>query len=404
MSDEQRPVSPDGQWEWDGTAWVPRTQLHQPPTPPGFFGPEQLGAQPPSKPGTSKGKKVLAWVGGAFALMIVFGMVGGGSDKTDPSETSASTLAKVAEDGSGGSDDNEGVMPADQAAWLSAVGEGQKAAEDANELQIVQARKERGRAMCEALGDDLTVSNWVGEVDTIETTVGGDGGVLDLLVAADVKVGTWNNGLSDIGTGSIIDPDSRLWTQIIDLEEGDKLYFSGRFDGDADDCITESSLMDENGMLTPSFIFKFTGASLVSNGPLSTASKTDDSAVTEGATVADEGDTEPTKEAKPTKTAKPKPQLTSGQENAIRSAKDYLDYSAFSRKGLIEQLGFEGYPAKDAAFAADHLKVNWNEQAVKAARDYLDYSGFSRQGLVEQLVFEGYTQEQAAYGADKALR
>jgi len=32
------------------------------------------------------------------------------------------------------------------------------------------------------------------------------------------------------------------------------------------------------------------------------------------------------------------------------------------------------------------------------AQDYLDYSSFSRGGLVEQLEFEGFTTEQAEYG------
>jgi hypothetical protein len=110
---------------------------------------------------------------------------------------------------------------------------------------------------------------------------------------------------------------------------------------------------------------------------------------------------EPAAEAKPTKTAKPKPQYTSGQENAIAAAYDYLDYSAFSKTGLIEQLKFEGY-GKDAVFAVNHMKVNYNQQAVAAAKDYLSYSSFSKSGLVEQLVFEGYTQAQANYGANRA--
>ena len=99
----------------------------------------------------------------------------------------------------------------------------------------------------------------------------------------------------------------------------------------------------------------------------------------------------------------PKPQLTSGQENALRSADSYISMSGFSRKGLIEQLEFEGYTTKDATFAVDHLDVNWSEQAARSAKSYLDMSPFSRQGLIEQLEFEGYTAEQAAYGADKAL-
>lgn len=92
--------------------------------------------------------------------------------------------------------------------------------------------------------------------------------------------------------------------------------------------------------------------------------------------------------------------MTVSQENAVRSAQDYLDYSAFSRAGLIEQLEFEEFSTSDATFAVDYLEVNWNEQAAKAAADYLDYSAFSRQGLIDQLIYEGYTQKQAEYGVN----
>jgi hypothetical protein len=36
------------------------------------------------------------------------------------------------------------------------------------------------------------------------------------------------------------------------------------------------------------------------------------------------------------------------------------------------------------------------------AEDYLDYTGFSRQGLIDQLVYEGFTRDQATYGVNKA--
>lgn len=92
------------------------------------------------------------------------------------------------------------------------------------------------------------------------------------------------------------------------------------------------------------------------------------------------------------------PALTVSQMNAIESAQSYLDYSAFSRKGLIEQLEFEDYSTADATFAVDYVDVDWNEQAAKSAAEYLDYSSFSRQGLIDQLLFEGFTQKQAEYG------
>lgn len=82
----------------------------------------------------------------------------------------------------------------------------------------------------------------------------------------------------------------------------------------------------------------------------------------------------------------------------MRSAADYLDYTAFSRTGLIGQLEFEGYSTADATWAVDRVEVDWNEQAAKSAADYLDYTSFSRQGLIDQLVFEGFTPKQAQYG------
>lgn len=102
-----------------------------------------------------------------------------------------------------------------------------------------------------------------------------------------------------------------------------------------------------------------------------------------------------------TKKEKAKPDFTTAQEQAIGSATDYLDYSSFSRKGLIEQLEFEDFSTKDATFAVNHIKVNWNKQAAAKAEEYLDTSSFSRQGLIDQLTFEGFTPKQAAYGVSQ---
>lgn len=93
---------------------------------------------------------------------------------------------------------------------------------------------------------------------------------------------------------------------------------------------------------------------------------------------------------------------TIGQKNALQSAKDYLNYTAFSYNGLVEQLEYEGYSNEEAIFAVDNCGANWNEQAAKSAKQYLDYSSFSRAGLIEQLIYEGFSQEQAEYGVTQA--
>lgn len=95
------------------------------------------------------------------------------------------------------------------------------------------------------------------------------------------------------------------------------------------------------------------------------------------------------------------------QQNAIESANEYLAMgSGFSRAGLIEQLSSragEGFRKADALFAVSHIKVNWNQQAVLSAKEYLQMGGFSRASLIDQLSSksgEQFTLAQATYAAN----
>ena len=84
--------------------------------------------------------------------------------------------------------------------------------------------------------------------------------------------------------------------------------------------------------------------------------------------------------------------------NALSKAGDYLNYTAFSHDGLVEQLKYEGFSEEDATYAADNCGADWNEQSAKKAQEYMDYSSFSRSELIDQLEYEGFTSEQAEYG------
>lgn len=98
-------------------------------------------------------------------------------------------------------------------------------------------------------------------------------------------------------------------------------------------------------------------------------------------------------------------------KNAYMAAKNYLSFTAFSRQGLIDQLSSEygdGYTVEQATAAVDLLEqngeVDWNEQAVNSAKSYLETTSFSRQGLIDQLSSDygsKFTQEQAEYAADQ---
>jgi hypothetical protein len=146
-------------------------------------------------------------------------------------------------------------IPNKQASFLKIVERAALKAESGNEFAVVKARKKRGRDIC-VLMPALRATNWVGEVEDASTELGGDSGVLALQIADDIAVQTWNNSASDIGSNTLINPNSSLYEKLGNLSEGDKVTFSGRFVR-APGCLEEQSLVDENGVLTPDFSFKF---------------------------------------------------------------------------------------------------------------------------------------------------
>ena len=84
--------------------------------------------------------------------------------------------------------------------------------------------------------------------------------------------------------------------------------------------------------------------------------------------------------------------------NAVRSAHQSVQCSAFSYKGLVKQLKYEGFSTSDATYGVSHSGANWKKEAVESAKQYLRSSAFSRSGLVEQLKYEGFTPAQALHG------
>lgn len=117
-----------------------------------------------------------------------------------------------------------------------------------------------------------------------------------------------------------------------------------------------------------------------------------------------EATTEATTEPEPEETTEAEPEATTGQLNALDKALDYLDYTAFSKKGLRSQLEYEGFKNEEIDYAIERCGADWKEQAVKKAEEYLDFTSFSKDGLIEQLEYDGFTEKQAKYGADKAYK
>lgn len=103
--------------------------------------------------------------------------------------------------------------------------------------------------------------------------------------------------------------------------------------------------------------------------------------------------------------------MTLSQQNAVKTAMNYVDLMAFSRRGLIEQVSSEyadNFPVADAEFAVKYLEdkglVDWNEEAAQCAQNYLGIMSFSKEGLFDQMTSEAgdkFTREQAEYAIKK---
>lgn len=102
-----------------------------------------------------------------------------------------------------------------------------------------------------------------------------------------------------------------------------------------------------------------------------------------------------------------KPERTSGQENALAAAENYLNIGPFSKEGLIQQLSSpagDDYSKADATFAANNVDADFKAEAVEAAKNYLKITPMSKTALIEQLsssAGDKYTPEEARYAADK---
>jgi hypothetical protein len=93
---------------------------------------------------------------------------------------------------------------------------------------------------------------------------------------------------------------------------------------------------------------------------------------------------------------------TANHTQAVRDARQYLQFQAFSLKGLIKQLEFDGFSPSDATYGASHAGANWMKEAAAAAKEYLKTEPFSFSGMVAQLEFDGFTHAQAVHGAHAA--
>jgi hypothetical protein len=156
------------------------------------------------------------------------------------------------------------LMPADESEFINIVTQASATYESAKtEFAKGAVRPLRAKAICAALKSPQA-NNWIGKL--VRLTTNGDGkGVLAVEIAPNVKIKTFSTQLSDTGSETLVEPDSKLYSALGELSEGDQVKFSGSFFVKSSDCIEEASLTMNGSLTSPEFIMRFVNVRKIPN-------------------------------------------------------------------------------------------------------------------------------------------
>lgn len=153
--------------------------------------------------------------------------------------------------------DREARMPESQLQFVGAAQQArQSASEASNDMAKGGIRADRAAQICQALAGNAGIQGWVGEVTKIDSNSDGKG-VLSISLAENVTVTTWNNALSDIGSGTLIEPNTDLFNTVSAMTRGDLVEFGGQFTQSDVDCVGEQSLTLDGSLTDPEYTMVF---------------------------------------------------------------------------------------------------------------------------------------------------
>lgn len=200
--------------------------------------------------------KTLKTVGAILAFLFILGLIIPDPDKPAASANTESeeTVTQAVSTSQTARPD---PTPSSQQQFLAAIAAAREASDAAtNDMQKGAALASRERTICEILPSGKRVNDWHGTIYSIKAN--GDGkGVLVVTLEKDAWVSTWNNAISDIGTGTLIEPGTGLFAEVSALSPGDSVTFSGEFFTDPEGCISTQNFLLNSKISRPEFVFKF---------------------------------------------------------------------------------------------------------------------------------------------------
>ncbi len=191
------------------------------------------------------------WIGGgAIAVFVLAAIMTPGESSQNQSETTKGEPAIA-----GGATTLS--LPEQQSRFVSVAAEySDRFKSAANELQQSVLRDERRAALVETLGSQRSVTGWLGTIRQLETNSKGKA-ILAVRLSSNTEIATWNNALSDIADGTLIDKGTPLYSALLNMSVGDTVAVSGSFFPSDADGVKETSLTIRGSMSEPEFLFRF---------------------------------------------------------------------------------------------------------------------------------------------------
>ncbi|MFD6177140.1 MULTISPECIES: DUF2510 domain-containing protein [unclassified Isoptericola] len=174
------------------------------------------------------------------------------SDKTESERASSDDTKAATPDPAA----QYGEQPRSEREFVTIVTDGFAAFDKADtDLQQSEAIRKRNAKICDAVG--TAADDWTGVV----TDVGANGegkAWVEIEVAPNITVQTWNNALSDTFDDTLIPPGSSMFDNLVAMKSGDKVTFSGEFVRDDDACVQTTNITQHFSGVDPQFLMRFT--------------------------------------------------------------------------------------------------------------------------------------------------
>ena len=149
------------------------------------------------------------------------------------------------------------LYPKDQKIFVDTINKYRKAFDPgSNDLKKNKLFRNRSEEMCGPSFSPYNITEWVGKIKDISTNLDGKG-ILAVEIDRDIRVETWNNAFSDMLSDTLIEIDSKVYDQLIDLNVGEVIKFNGNFFSN-EECVETQNLFLHKKIMKPSFTFRFT--------------------------------------------------------------------------------------------------------------------------------------------------